>query len=42
VARAPIAVFDQALIALARQWGMGLELPEPSAMISLEPVKAAA
>ncbi|HXV41524.1 MAG TPA: DUF1116 domain-containing protein [Anaerolineae bacterium] len=42
VARAPIAVFDQALIALARQWGVGLELPEPRAMISLEPVKAAA
>jgi hypothetical protein len=42
VARAPIAVFDQALIALARQWGLGLELPEPKAMISLEPVRAAA
>jgi hypothetical protein len=35
VARAPIAVFDQALIALARQWGLALDIPEPYAMISL-------
>jgi hypothetical protein len=39
VARAPLAVFDQALAALARRWGLPLELPEPEAIIQLEPVK---
>jgi hypothetical protein len=39
VARAPLAVFDQALIALARRWDLPLELPEPHAIIQLEPVK---
>ncbi len=35
VARAPIAVFDQALVALARRWELPIELPEPEAMVRL-------
>jgi hypothetical protein len=37
IARTPIAAFDQALVALARQWELPLELPETRA-IQLEPI----
>jgi hypothetical protein len=42
VARAPIAVFDQALIALAHHWRLPIEAPQPQASVTLEPVRLAA
>jgi hypothetical protein len=35
VARAPITLFDQALVALARRWELPVELPEPETMVRL-------
>src|SRR6185503_4359817 len=42
VARAPIAVFDQALIALAHHWRLPVEVPQPQTIVTLEPVRLAA
>jgi hypothetical protein len=40
VARAPIALFEQALAALAHKWGLATSLPQPES-VNLEPVKVA-
>lgn len=40
VARAPIAVFDQALVVLARQWQLPLDLPPSGTSVQLEPVRS--
>jgi hypothetical protein len=38
VARAPIALFEQALAALVHKWGLATSLPQPES-VKLEPVK---
>ena len=40
VARAPIAIPDKALVALAHEWGIDTELPLPEDMVEIEPVGA--
>jgi hypothetical protein len=37
VARAPIAIFDQALVALAHEWGIPTSLPQPSSTVQIDP-----
>ncbi len=37
VARAPIAIFDQALVALAHEWHIATSLPQPSDMAQIDP-----
>lgn len=39
IARAPIQIFDRALVALARQWDIPTGQPPPDSMILLEPVE---
>ncbi len=37
VARIPIEAFDQALVALAREWGLSTPLPAPTGLATVEP-----
>lgn len=39
VARIPIDAFDQALIALAGKWGLATELPQPTPLVEISPVR---
>lgn len=42
VARAPIAVFDAALVALAHAWGLPTDLPPPASTVQIDPEQVAA
>jgi hypothetical protein len=37
VARAPVAIFDQALVELAHEWGVPTSLPRPTNFVDLKP-----
>ena len=37
VARAPVAIFDQALVALAYEWGIPTPLPQPLNTVQIDP-----
>lgn len=37
VARAPVAIFDQALVALAHEWSIPTSLPQPTDMTQIDP-----